>query len=93
MIYKSSILEGIMNLDELVESILNISNEKVVQDFTNYIKSFKNENRHISEWGCYIEKYIEKYIGNIWIEKTEDHNKIYKLWDDYRKLVMKNLNK
>jgi len=77
-----------MNLDELIENILNISNENAVKGLGLFIAGFKNDDRNINEW----TNSVEKYFGNIWIENEEDHNKIYKMWSDFKNNVIKNIN-
>lgn len=69
-----------MNLDELSEEISKVSSEKVVQDLSRFLVAWKDNEETAEE----LKEGIERYIGNTWIEKNEDHSKIYRLWSAFR---------
>ena len=69
-----------MNLDELSEEIRKVSSEKVVQDLSMFLLEWKDNDETAEE----LKEGIERYIGNTWIEKNEDHSKIYRLWSTFR---------
>ncbi|MGD8478274.1 MAG: hypothetical protein PVI98_14080 [Burkholderiales bacterium] len=69
-----------MNLDELSEEISKVSSEKVVQDLSRFLVEWK-DNEETAES---LKEGIERYLGNIWIEKNEDHSRIYRLWSSFR---------
>ena len=77
-----------MILDELIEDIKKVSNEKVVQDIAQYINNWKNDNRDIMAF----DRDVEKYLGNIWIDNTDDFGKIYKMWTEFKKDIIININ-
>ena len=69
-----------MNLDELSETISKVSSEKVVQDLSRFLVEWKDNEETAEE----LKDGIERYIGNTWIEKNEDHEKIYQMWSSFR---------
>jgi len=69
-----------MNLDELSEEISKVSSEKVVQDLSGFLVEWKNNSETAEE----LKDGIERYLGNTWIEKNEDHEKIYQMWSSFR---------
>lgn len=68
-----------MNLDELSKNIRAISRESVVQKLADILIEWKSNEKTAED----LHNTIERYIGNTWIEKEEDHNKIYKLWEQF----------
>jgi len=73
-----------MNLDELSEEISKVSSEKVVQDLSRFLVEWKDSEETAEE----LREGIERYIGNTWIEKNEDHSKIYRLWSEFREAAI-----
>lgn len=73
-----------MNLDELSEKIKVISSEKVVACLAKSLLDWKESSETASE----LKEGIERYIGNSWIEKNEDHKNIYNLWSSFRNEVI-----
>lgn len=69
-----------MNLDELAQNIRAISSECVVQKLADILIEWKSNPETAEE----LRSKIERYIGNIWVKKDEDHSKIYKLWENFR---------
>ena len=69
-----------MNIDELAHAIRAVSNEKVVQLLADLLIEWK-QNQDTAED---LRNTIERYIGNSWIEKHEDHSKIYQMWTFFR---------
>ena len=69
-----------MNLDELSLEISKVSPEKVVQELSRHLIEWKNNDETAEE----LKNGIERFIGNSWIEKDEDHKIIYKLWSNFR---------
>lgn len=77
-----------MNLDELVKNIQKVSDEEIVQDLANYLINWKNNNSTTEN----LKYGVEKFISNIWVEKTEEHNKIYKMWSTFRDDAIQKIN-
>ena len=77
-----------MNLNELAKEISMISSEKVVQDLARYLLDWKENDNAALE----LKKSIERYLGNIWIEQNEDHQKIYGLWSTFRDNVISGIS-
>ena len=69
-----------MNLDELVQRIREVSDEKVVQGLADLLVSWKHDQCTAEE----LRQNVERYIGNSWIEKDADHTKIYRMWSSFR---------
>lgn len=69
-----------MNLDELSDEISKVSSENVVQDLSRLLVEWKDNN----ETARQLKEGIERYLGNTWIKKNEDHSKIYRLWSSFR---------
>ena len=69
-----------MNLDELSETISKVSSENVVQDLSRFLVEWKDNEETAEE----LKDGIERYIGNTWIEKNEDHEKICQMWSSFR---------
>ena len=69
-----------MNINELSEEIGKASSEKIVQDLSRFLLEWKDSEETAEE----LKEGIEQYLGNTWIEKNEDHSKIYQLWSSLR---------
>lgn len=69
-----------MNLDELAYEISKVSSEKVAQDLSKFLVDWKNNDETVEK----LKDEIERYLGNTWLEKNEDHEKIYQMWSLFR---------
>jgi hypothetical protein len=69
-----------MNLDELIKYIRGISKEYVVQKLADYILEWKTDERNATE----LRDTVERYLGNTWIDKQTDFDKIYGMWSEFR---------
>jgi len=69
-----------MNLDELANTIRSVSEEKDVQKLADHLMEWKQNEETAED----LNHSIERYIGHIWINKDEDHNKIYTMWSSFR---------
>lgn len=69
-----------MDIDGLAKAIRAVSNEKIVQRLADLFMEWK-QNQDTAED---LKNTIERYIGNSWIEKDEDHLKIYQMWSSFR---------
>lgn len=76
-----------MNLDELSSEIRKVSQESVVQELSRHLVEWKDNNETAEE----LKATIERYIGNSWIEKNEDHETSYKLWSSFRDEAIKGI--
>ena len=69
-----------MHLDDLLASLQDASSDPVVKGLREYIDEWKADQATTAELG----KHVERYIGNTWIEREEDHNVVYGLWSKFR---------
>ena len=69
-----------MNIDELTKNIKKISSEKNVQELAEFIQKWKTDEQNAFE----LKENIERYLGNAWIEKKADFEKVYGIWSEFR---------
>lgn len=69
-----------MNLDELLEEIRKVSSEKIVQDLSILLVEWKGGDETAED----LVNKIEKYLGNTWINKNKDYEKIYQMWAAFK---------
>ena len=69
-----------MNLDELSKNIRKVSKEEVVQKLADNIQDWKTDERNAVE----LRDNVERFLGNTWIEKPTDFDKVYELWTEFR---------
>tara|TARA_R110002020_G_scaffold323714_2_gene539541 strand:- start:4322 stop:4666 length:345 start_codon:yes stop_codon:yes gene_type:complete len=69
-----------MNLDELTINIRRVSKEDVVQKLAEHIQLWKNDERNAVE----LRENVERFLGNIWIDKRADFDKIYIMWTGFK---------
>ena len=70
-----------MNLDELTKNIRKVSKDKTVQKLADNIQEWKIDKRNVFE----LKDNIEHFLGNTWIEKQADLDKVYGMWTEFRK--------
>ncbi|WP_308364409.1 MULTISPECIES: hypothetical protein [unclassified Microbulbifer] len=69
-----------MTLDELANELHAASDEKAVRDLAKYIEEWKGDDRNAEA----LEKMVERFFGNVWVSKEEEHLKAYGLWSSFR---------
>ena len=69
-----------MKLDELAQKISKVSFERVVQDLSRFLIEWKSNDETVEE----LKAWVERYLGNTWIEIDEEHEKIYQMWSEFR---------
>ena len=69
-----------MNLDELTKNIRKVSKEEIVKKLADNIQEWKKDERNAVE----LRDNVERFIGNTWIEKLTDFDKIYGMWTEFR---------
>jgi len=69
-----------MNLDELARQIGEVSSEPVVQRLAELLLDWKSDRSTAEE----LRDIIERYLGNSWIQRDEDHARVYALWSAFR---------
>ena len=69
-----------MNLDELARQIGEVSPEPVVQQLVALLLAWKSDRRTAEE----LRDMVERYIGNSWIQRDEDHARVFALWSAFR---------
>jgi len=73
-----------MNLDELVQSIRQLSTDKEVQGLSHWMLEWKTSDADIAG----LRYTVEKYFGTVWIDSEDIHNAAYELWQTFLKLVV-----
>jgi hypothetical protein len=69
-----------MNLDELTKNIRKVSKEEIVQKLADNIQKWKTDERNAVE----LRDNVERFLGNTWIEKRTDFDKVYGIWTEFR---------
>ena len=69
-----------MNLDELTKNIRKVSKEEIVKKLADNIQEWKKDERNAVE----LRDNVERFIGNTWIEKQTDFDKIYGMQTEFR---------
>ena len=69
-----------MTLDELAKAIRAVSTEPVVKGLARLLLDWKSDDSTADE----LRDRVERYLGNTWVEKEEDHSRIYGLWSAFR---------
>ncbi|MEC3908897.1 hypothetical protein VOI54_17880 [Tamlana sp. 2201CG12-4] len=70
-----------MNLDELTKNIRKVSKEETVQKLADNIQEWKTDERNAAE----LRDTVERFLGNSWIDKPTDFDKVYAMWTEFRK--------
>ena len=69
-----------MNIDELTKNIRKVSSEKNVQELAEFIQKWKTDEQNTVE----LKESVERYLGNAWIDKKADFEKVYGMWSEFR---------
>ena len=69
-----------MNIDDLTNKIRKVSSEKNVQKLVDLIQNWKTDEKNAFE----LSETVERYIGNAWIDKKADFDKVYGMWSDFK---------
>ena len=69
-----------MNLDELARQIDEVSTEQAAQRLCELLLDWKTDSSTAEE----LCDKVERYIGNSWIERDENHARVYALWSAFR---------
>ena len=69
-----------MALDDLAKEIRGVSDEKLIQDLAKYIEDWKSDDTNAQA----LETMVERFFGNVWIPKEEDHSEAYEFWALFR---------
>jgi len=67
-------------LDSLIQKTKSVSKDPVIQKLAEQLNNWKLDNNDVRQ----LEKLIEKFIGNTWIESESEHNGVYQLWTDFK---------
>ena len=68
-----------MTLDELADAIAGTSNEPAVQRLSTLILDWKNDDTTVQD----LRSRVERFIGNTWVNRDEDHKSIYAAWSNF----------
>lgn len=68
-----------MTLDELAAAIGSVSREPTVQQLSSLLLGWKTDEATVEA----LREQVERFIGNTWIEREEDHNAIYAAWSSF----------
>jgi hypothetical protein len=77
----TQVLGHAMNLDELAKKIQDLSSDKALPGLANQLVAWKDTSASVDD----LAVAIERYIGNIWIDSNQDHERVYALWSAFRK--------
>jgi hypothetical protein len=69
-----------VTLKETATAIASISDDPVVQQVSQTLLCWIDENTSATE----LEEGLERYIGNSWIKSDTDHAQMYSLWSAFR---------
>jgi hypothetical protein len=69
-----------MDLDGLATAIRQTSSDPVALKLSELLSKWKDDESNVKE----LESAVERYIGNTWIISTTEHEKIYRLWSQFR---------
>jgi len=69
-----------MNIDDLTNKIRKVSSEKNVQKLADLIQNWKTDEKNAYE----LRDIVERYIGNTWIDKNADFEKVYGMWSNFK---------
>jgi|SRR6516162_786651 hypothetical protein len=69
-----------MNLDELANHLRTSFSDPVVQKLAAVVLEWKTDTSTVED----LREKIDRYIGNSWISREEDHQKVYGLWSSFR---------
>ena len=70
-----------MNLDELTQEIRSVSANPAVQNVANQLAAWKESTDTTDD----LSVSFERYLGNIWLDSSQDHERIYTLWAAFRR--------
>ena len=68
-----------VNLDDLIKEIRAISPEPPVQGAADVLLAWKASDATAEE----LRSTVERYLGNVWIEREQDHARIYAMWSAF----------
>ena len=66
-------------IDDFIALIRQKSQDRAIDALINHLQEWKTDQRTVSE----LHDSMERLFGNIWIEKNEDHERIYRLWNSF----------
>jgi hypothetical protein len=69
-----------MNLDELANHLRTGFSDPVVQKIGTVMLQWKTDTSTAED----LRERVERYIGNSWISREEDHQRVYGLWSSFR---------
>jgi hypothetical protein len=69
-----------MNLDNLLDSLGEASTDPVVVKLCEYIVEWKTSQATASD----LRESVERFIGNTWILREDEHKLVYRLWSTFR---------
>ena len=69
-----------MDIDTLASAIRQTSSDAVALNLSDLLVGWKDDKLNAAE----LESVVERYIGNTWIGSTIEHEKIYRLWSQFR---------
>ena len=70
-----------MVLDELTQEVRAISSDPAVQGFADQLVAWKGSSVTAQE----LAIALERYIGNVWISSTQDHERLFAVWSEFRR--------
>lgn len=74
-------------LDNLIKNIRSVSKDPEVHKLSRELSNWKDSTDDVLT----LEVNIERYIGNIWIEKETEHEKVYRLWSSFKEQIIQSI--
>jgi hypothetical protein len=69
-----------MTLGELIPALCTASSDPVVAKLAQYIEDWRSDTRTTED----LRQSVERFIGNSWISRTQEHEAVYALWSAFR---------
>jgi hypothetical protein len=72
-----------MTIDDLIAAVERTSPDPVVQGLAKLLASWKTDDTNVEQ----LIDDVERYVGNTWVQRDSDHEKMYGLWRAFRQEV------
>ena len=69
-----------MTLDELATAIRKTSSDSVALQLADLLSGWIDDEADAAE----LARTVEQFVGNTWIASSTEHEKIYRLWSEFR---------
>jgi len=69
-----------LNLDQLINELASISSDPVIASLASLLATWKSDDSTADD----LDRTVERFLGNVWVRKDEDHARAYALWSAFR---------